>query len=176
LSALARRLGVALAAVLLAAACDPGTGPRDNRPPGRPPAGSTTINPNAYDVHFVVEVTGPAPAYTPHNRQVTMTVAAIQQDGQFAIGVDPTTGQQARGPVQVIRTTPVRWGMTLGAGVVTGSVTAVYLGQAGDRLSCHVERAGLELPGSRDERRIEYTPTAHGSAEVYCFHTPPTAG
>jgi hypothetical protein len=99
-----------------------------------------------------------------------MTLTAIQRDGQYAIRVDPATGQQTRGPIQFVGITPVRHGLTLGAGVVMGSITAVYLGQSGERLSCFVERDGVELPASRDEQRIPYTPTARGGVEVKCVH------
>lgn len=165
-----RRLtAAALLALLLLGGCEPErSGPRDNRPPGHPPAQSAA-NPAAYDVYFVVEVTGPAPGYRPYTRQVTLTVSALQRDGQFAIRRDPKTGQERRGPVTFVDTTPVRHGMTFGAGVVSGSITAVYLGQAGERLSCHVERDGAELPG-RDERRIAYTASGRGGVEVHCLH------
>jgi hypothetical protein len=160
-----RLIAVAVAALLLLTGCEPG--PRDNRPPGHPPTGAPpgAAEPTPYDVYFVVEVTGPAPDYRPYTRQVTLTIAAVQKDGQHAI--NPATGLRA--PLQLIRTTPVRHGITLGAGVVFGSVTAVYLGTAGERLSCYVERDGAEVPFTRMERRIDYTASGRGGVEVFCI-------
>lgn len=130
-----------------------------------------------YDIYFNVEVlTAPDAAghRRPKTSPVIITVEVLQFDGNYAVYKNPVTGEQAQKPFTETRSTPVHHGVTFGPNTnhASATLTAIFAGLSGEAIWCWVERAGVELPGSRIVDVADQTISGRGGGKVVCHYIP----
>jgi hypothetical protein len=131
-------VGLLVAAVAFAA-CTP------TKPP--PPPKPTESVPLTY-FNFIIEAEDKD--QLPIQRRVGLTITAFDAQGHIATRKDPKTGVEI--PLKVVLDsvdTPFTYRVELEPGVVNASLVVTFFGiRMGDRVKCHVEQNGIELPGT----------------------------
>lgn len=165
----------AVVTALLLAACGPLTnggasnsssGPGVAVPPVPPPL-ATPVGPGGVKVLFLIETFDEHKLPTVRD-EVLMIVTAFDASGRIGKYTDKTTGEQRTGPQSYYQKTPWPYTATLGTGIVSVSVSAVFSGaRQGEGLKCSVEVDGtlLEALGQTETVRVPY-----GSAQVTCLY------
>jgi hypothetical protein len=101
--------------------------------------------------------------------RVTITIDAIDQSGGHGHNADtglpyPWDGDRTAPYVHTIYYEP---GL-----VIHISATVLYLGKAGQSVSCYfTDAAGVEYPGSRSAGEVLAGPNGNGAAQAHCFFT-----
>jgi len=120
------------------------------------------------EVAFIIEVR--SMSGRPYARTVTLTVTALEADGEIAEYIDKS-GVPQPGPKLSRPTTPWKEIVWMGPGIARVSISVIYLGLRGEFLSCYVEKNGLEVRGSRNEQQVtSHRKSGQGEVLVVCTH------
>lgn len=157
----AAAMAVVTALSLAACVAGNGSGNGGSVPTSRPPLFTTPIGPEGVNVLFLVETfeTFEGQELPIVRDHVLMVINAFDARGKAGRYTDKVTGNSMTGPQSYYQRTPWPYTATLGTGIVSVSVTAIFEGaRKGDGVKCSVEVEGTLLPelGDKQTSIVEY--------------------